>query len=201
MQSKKFVPYLIFGMVILTLILAAGSFSKTAVSAKAPDSTVGYVNMELIQKELPDYIDLADVAKYKEAELTQLKSLYNIQLEGASRDLKNKAEKEKAGKSSEEQAKIEQKYQEQLQVKFNDLNNQLNQKAKEINEYLNQQKAAVMEKLQKTIEAVATDMKLTLVLDKNACLYGGVDITQKVLDQAKANSKTDSKTTNSKSGK
>jgi Skp family chaperone for outer membrane proteins len=83
----------------------------------------------------------------------------------------------------------------------------LSLKNNEITEYLSKQKDALSEKLKKVIEAVATDMKLTLVLDKSARLYGGVDITQAVLDKAKAgnsDTKTDSKTdtkTNPKTGK
>jgi Skp family chaperone for outer membrane proteins len=201
MQSKKIITFLTVGMVILAGIFVVGSFSRNTISAKAPDSTVGYVDMERIQKELPDYIDFMKVAKDKEAEFNFYKSYLNKQLEGFNRDLTAKADQEKNGKSAEEKTKIDQKFQEQMQAKLNELNNQLSQKNNEISEYLNQQKNIVMDKLKKVIETVATDLKLTLVLDKSARLYGGVDITQAVLDKAKADTKTETKSTNSKTGK
>ena len=194
MQFKRLIPFLAFGLFILTVIMMVGSFSRAAISAKAPDPTVGYVDMDRIQKEHPDFIDLAGVVKDKEAELNFFKSYLNKQLDGITRDLKSKMEQEKAGKTAEEQAKIEQKYQEQFQAKGNELNNQLGQKTAEVNSYINQQKEAAMDKLRKTVEQVANDMKLTLVLDKSARLYGGVDITQVILDKVKGSGKTDSKT-------
>lgn len=192
MQSKKVITFLILGMVVLSGILL-----NTISAAKAPDSTVGYVDMERIQKEHPDFISLAAVLKDKEAELNFFKSYLNKQLDGITRDLQNKMVQEKTGKTAEEQSKIEQKYQEQFQVKSGELNNQLGQKNNEIAEYLNQQKTVIMDKLKKIIETVSADKKLTLVLEKSARLYGGVDITQAVLDKAKS----DTKTTNSKTGK
>jgi Skp family chaperone for outer membrane proteins len=196
MQLKKVVTYLVLGIVVLTGVILIGNFSRNTISAaaKAPDSTVGYVDMERIQKEHPDFINLAAVLKDKEAELNFFKSYLNKQLDGITRDLRSKMDQEKTGKTAEEQTKIEQKYQEQFQVKSSELNNQLGQKSNEISEYVNQQKGAMLDKLKKVIETVATDMKLTLVLDKSARLYGGVDITQAVLDKAKADSKTNPKT-------
>jgi Skp family chaperone for outer membrane proteins len=208
MQLKKVITYVVLGIAVLTGVVLFGNFSRNnTIAAKAPDSTVGYVDIERIQKELPEYIDFMKVAKDKEAEFNFYKSYLNKQLESYNRELTAKAEQEKNGKTTEEKAKIDQKYQEQMQTKLNELNNQLSLKNNEITEYLSKQKDALSEKLKKVIEAVATDMKLTLVLDKSARLYGGVDITQAVLDKAKAgnsDTKTDSKTdtkTNPKTGK
>lgn len=203
MQLKKVITYLILGVLVLTGVILIGSFSRDTISAaaaKTPDSTVGYVDMERIQKEHPDFINLAAVLKDKEAELNFFKSYLNKQLDGITRDLRSKMDQEKTGKTAEEQTKIEQKYQEQFQVKSSELNSQLAQKSNEITEYINQQKSTILDKLKKVIEVIAADKKLTLVLDKSARLYGGVDITQAVLDKAKADSKTDTKT-NSKTGK
>ena len=200
MQLKKVITVFTLGVAVLAAVILIGSFSGDAIFAKAPDSTVGYVDMERIQKELPEYIEFLKVAKDKEAEFNYYKGYLNKQLEGYNRDIATKAEQEKNGKSAEEKNKIDQKYQELVQTKLNELNNQLSAKNNEITEYLNQQKNALMEKLKKVIDAVAADLKLTLVLDKNARLYGGADITQAVLDKAKADAKNDSKT-NSKSGK
>lgn len=200
MQLKKVITYLTMGVAVLAGVILIGNFSRNTISAKAPDSTVGYVDMERIQKELPEYIEFLKVAKDKEAEFNFYKSYLNKQLEGYNRDISAKAEQEKNGKSADEKAKIDQKYQEQIQAKLTDLNNQLNAKNNEITEYLNQQKNVVMEKLKKIIDTVAADLKLTVVLDKNALLYGGTDITQTVLDKAKSNGKADTKT-NSKTGK
>lgn len=190
MKSKKMFSMLIFGLAVLTVFVLIGGFSRATLSAaKAPDSTIGYVDMDRIQKEHPDFISLMSVINLKEDEFNKFRSYLNSQLEGVQKDLNSQMEQEKEGKSSDDQAKIEQKYQEQFQVKQDDLKNQLNQKNAEITDYINQQKAAVMDKLKKVCEAVADDLKLTLVLDKSALLCGGQDITQNVLDKVKANAK------------
>jgi len=190
MKSKKIFSMLIFGVAILTVIVMAGGFSRAVFSAvKAPDSTIGYVDMDRIQKEHPDFISLMSVINLKEDEFNKFRSYLNSQLEGIQKDLNTQMEQEKEGKSSDDQAKIEQKYQEQFQTKQNELKNQLNQKNSEINDYINQQKTTVMDKLKKVCQEVADENKLTLVLDKSALLCGGTDITQNILDKVKANAK------------
>ncbi len=199
MQLKKLIMVLVPGVAILAIILFAGSFSWAAATTKAPNSTIGYVNMDRIQKEHPDFISFAELVKDKEAEFNFFQSYLNKQLEGISRDLKNKIEQEKSGKSATEQSKIEQKYQDEFQKKTAELKNQLTQKNTEITSYVNQQKKVIMDKLTKTIEEIAKDKNLTLVLDKSACYYGGIDITGDVLDKVKANQSNTDK--NGKSGK
>jgi Skp family chaperone for outer membrane proteins len=190
MQSKKLLTLFTFGIAIMSITVVVGSFSKAAVPAKAPDATIGYVDMDRIKKEHPGFINLAEVVKDKEAELNFAKSYSSKQMEIYGRDLKTKMDRETAGKSLNEQEKIEEKYGDQLQAKSKELNTQLSQKTTDINNYINQKRDALMAALRKTVEEVAADMKLTLVLDKAACLYGGVDITQAVLDKAKAGAKT-----------
>jgi outer membrane protein len=190
---------LCLGVVILTVILLVGGFSWAASSTKAPDSAIGYVDMERIQKEHPDFIGFTDLVKDKEAEFNFFQSYLNKQLESISRDLKSKIEQEKSGKSAVEQSKIEQKYQDEFQKKTMELKNQLTQKNNEITGYVSQQKKAIMDKLTKMIEEIAKNKNLTLVLDKSVRFYGGIDITSDVLDKVKANTPNGDK--NGKSGK
>jgi Skp family chaperone for outer membrane proteins len=198
MQSRKSTTILLLGMVSLIVILFVGSFTRAA-STKAPDSTIGYVDMERIQKEHPDFISLAELIKDKEAEFSFFQSYLNNKLEGISRDLKAKIDQEKTGKSADEQSKIEQKYQDEFQKKTMELKNQLTQKNNEITGNISQQKKVVMDKLTKMIEEIAKNKNLTLVLDKSTRFYGGIDITSEVLDKVKVNPTSSDK--NDKSGK
>ena len=182
MQSKKWLAILAFAVVALTLIVFFGNYSGTHAANKV-DSTIGYVDMDRIQKEHPDFISLGKLLKTKENELNSFKAYLNTQLESISNDLNSNMTQEKKGKTPEEQSKIQKKYEDMYQAKTNDLNKQLMDKSNEINGYLNQQKTETMAKLTKTVEEVAGEMKLTLVLDKSARIYGGVDITQAVLDK------------------
>ena len=133
MKINKQFTFLGFSIVILTVVLLLGSLTWAATkTAKTSNSPVGYVDMERIQKEHPDFISFAELVKDKEAEFNFFKNYLNKQLEGLSKDLQKKVDQEKSGKSADEQAKIQQKYQEEFQKKSGELNNQLTQKNNEI---------------------------------------------------------------------
>ncbi len=194
MKINKQFTFLGFAIVILTVVLLLGSLTWAATkTAKTSNSPVGYVDMERIQKEHPDFISFAELVKDKEAEFNFFKNYLNKQLEGLSKDLQKKVDQEKSGKSADEQAKIQQKYQEEFQKKSGELNNQLTQKNNEISGYLSQQRKVITDKLMNIIEEIAKEKDLSLVVDKSTRFYGGNDITDEVLKKVKAsgNGKTD----------
>lgn len=195
MQTRKGLMVLVFGMVVLIVAMFVASFTWAAPSTtKALNSSVGYVNMERIEKEHPDFISLGEMQKDKESEMNFFTNYLNKQLEGIYKDLKTKADQEKTGKLADEQAKIEQRYDDEFQKKKGELNNQLTQKNNEVSGYLSQQKKTVMDKLTQTIETIVTEKNLTIVLDKRTLYYGGIDITQDVLDKVKVSTPNNDKT-------
>jgi Skp family chaperone for outer membrane proteins len=190
MKFKKFQGYFLVGVVILAVV---GVFSSFAGAATKNDS-IGFVDMDRLQNELPDFSKLKDIAKDKTAELNYFRGYLFSQQQSAAKDLEKKATADKVGKSADEQAAIDKRLQDDNSKTINDVNSQIQKKYDEFQQYINDQKTIVLEKVKKTIAAVADDQKLTLVLEKNVCFYGATDITQAVIDKAKKQEAAASKT-------
>lgn len=184
-MSNRLKMVLLGGIVMLVTVMAMSGFVGAA--AQTPTSTIGFVDSERLQSELQDYKDLQNVLKDKQAEYNLFQS-YLFQKHGSElKALDDQAKQEKEGKSTDEQAAIDKKYKDEAQKKADDVKAQLDQKRTEIQKFLNDQKKSVDDKIKKIIADVATDKKLTAVLDKNALLYGGTDITDAVIEKAKKN--------------
>lgn len=182
-MSNRLKMGLFGGVVILMIALAMSSFVGAA--SQNATSTIGFVDSERLQAELPDYKNLQDVLKDKQSEFNLFQS-YLFQKHGSElKALDEQAKKEKDGKSADEQAAIDKKYKDEAQKKADDIKTQLDQKRSEIQKFLNDQKKSVDEKMKKVIADVAADKKLTAVMDKNALYYGGTDITDAVIEKAK----------------
>jgi outer membrane protein len=194
MEFKKRMKWIGFGVIVIAVIFAVNMLAYAAVKptpvVKSPESTVGYVDMDRIQKEYPDFIKLAEITKDQQELFDMTQNSIKKQLDIVTKEIKDRAEKEKAGKTAEEQTKIDQKYQAELQSKSNELTAQLKQKYDEIMKYITEQTKAAKVKVDETVSEVAKEKKLTIVLDKKVVFYGGVDITQAVLDKAKGISNT-----------
>lgn len=181
MKFKRFHGYFLVGVVILAVVVLFSSY----VGAATKNDTVGYVDMQKLQSELPDFLKLQDIAKDKTSELNYFRGYLFSQQQSNAKELEKKATADKVGKKAEEQAVIDKRLQDDNSKNINDVNAQIQKKYDELQQYMNDQKALALEKVKKIIAAVADEKKLTLVLEKNLCFYGGIDITQAVIDKAK----------------
>jgi Skp family chaperone for outer membrane proteins len=189
MKTKKWLEFLVGAVAILTLVVLVTSFTG-AVSAK--DSTignVGYVDVVKLHQEMPDFTNLEAVMKEKESGFKYFQGYLFSQHRTAVKGLQDKATAEKDGKTPEEQAAIDNKLQEDLKKKSDELNAQLEKERSKIMQELNDMKNTADEKTKTIISEVAKDKKLGIVFDKNAVLYGGTDITDEVIAQGKKKAK------------
>jgi Skp family chaperone for outer membrane proteins len=194
MKTKKWLEFLVGMVAILTVVILVTSFTG-AVSAKDSSiGNVGYVDVDKLHQQLPDFNNLEAVMKEKESGFKYFQGYLFSQHRTAVKDLQDKATAEKEGKTPEEQAAVDNKLQEDLKKKSDELNAQLEKERSKIMQELNDLKSKADEKTKTLISEVAKDKKLGIVFDKNAVLYGGTDITDEVIAQAKkAAQKADTK--------
>ncbi|MGE5582263.1 MAG: OmpH family outer membrane protein [Bacillota bacterium] len=184
MKFRGFERYFVLGIAVLAVVALASSLAG---AASKSDSTIGYVDMERLQNELPDFLKLKETIKDKQAEFNYYRGYLYQQQQTAAKELEKKATADKAGKNTDEQAAIDKRYQDDVKKKTDELSGLLQQKGSEIEKYINDQKNAAMDNVNKIIAEVAGEKKLTMVLDKSARYFGGIDITQAVIDKAKKN--------------
>ena len=179
MKTKNLIKFLIAGMVVVSVAILAGSISMAA------SASIAVFDMERIQNEFPDLVKLQQQYKDKDSEFNLFRGYLYQQQQSQINDLVAKANREKNGKSAEEQAAIDKRLQDAKNKLTDDLNKQLEQKRAEFVKVLSDQKQLAIENLDKLIAEIAKEKKYTLVIEKSSVHYGGEDITQLILDKAK----------------
>lgn len=150
------IGFSVVGVLIIIGMVLFGNFSN----AGAASVSIGYVDMETLQKELPDYQSLKQTFQDKESEFKLFQGYIYQEHQTAVKDLERKYSQEKSGKSDDVQATLDKKMQSEIQKKAEELNRRLTEKRNEIQTYLQQQDQAVWEKVQKLIGEVAEDKSL-----------------------------------------
>jgi Skp family chaperone for outer membrane proteins len=181
MKLNKLSAHFVVGVVILAVVVLFSSYAGAA----AKNDSIGYVDMQKLQTELPDFLKLQEIAKDKTSELNYFRGYLFTQQQSSAKELEKKATADKVGKKPDEQAAIDKKLQDDNNKNINDINAQIQKKYDELQQYMNEQKESALERVKKIIATVADQKKLSLVLEKSLCFYGGTDITQAVIDQAK----------------
>jgi outer membrane protein len=178
----KKVGGLILGLGILAFIgmFLFNNFS----SATAASITIGYVDMDQLRKELPDYQNLQQTIKDKESEFNLFRGYIYQEHQTAIKDLERRISKEKSGKSADVQEELDKKQQNEIKKKTEELNARLSDKLAEIQGYLRKQEQAVQDKVDQLINEVAKDKKVSVVLDKKVVYHGGKDLTKDVIKAA-----------------
>lgn len=181
MSLKKIPGHFLVGIVILAVVVLFSSY----VGAAPKNDSIGYVDMQRLQNELPDFLKLQEIAKDKTSELNYFRGYLFSQQQSDAKELEKKATAEKVGKNAAEQDAIDKKLQDDNNKKISEVNAQIQKKYDELQKYMNDQKNAALERVKGIIAKVAEEKKLSLVLEKSLCFYGGTDITQTVIDKAK----------------
>ncbi|HYH03990.1 MAG TPA: OmpH family outer membrane protein [Bacillota bacterium] len=190
MKTKKWLELLVAGIAILTLVMLLTSVTG---AASSNTGSIGFVDMEKLQNELQEFKNFQAVVKEKENSYKLYQGYIFSEHNSAIKVLQDKATSEKNGKSADEQATIEKRFQDDVKKKLDDTNGKLEKERAKIMEELKGLREKADENTKKLIGEVAADKKLTVVLEKNSVLFGGTDITDQVIEQAKKNEKKESK--------
>jgi len=191
---KKVGGLISFSVIGVLLVIGMILFNNFSGPAQAAASVkVGYVDMEILQAELPDFQSLKQTIKDKESEYNLFRGYVYQEHQSAVKDLEKKFNQQKSGKSADEQATIDKKMQSEIKKKTEELNARLSEKLAEIQGYLKQKDQEVWDKVQKLIGEVAEEKKISVVMDKKVIYHGGKDLTKDVIEKAKKQAEEDLK--------
>ncbi len=188
------ISFSVIGVILIIGMVLFGNFS----GAKAASVSIGYVDMETLQKELPDYQSLKQTFQDKESEFKLFQGYIYQEHQTAIKDLEKRYNQDKSGKSDDVKATLDQKMQSEIKKKAEELNRRLTEKRNEIQSYLQEQDEAVWEKVQKLISEVAKDKNVAVVVDKKSVYHGGKDLTKDVIGKAKKQAEEELKNTKTK---
>jgi Skp family chaperone for outer membrane proteins len=187
MKTKRWLGFLVASTAIVAMMMMFGS--NTGAASKTDLNKVGFVDVNKLHNELPDFQNFEEIMKEKENGFKSFQGYVLSQHRVALKELQNKVASEKKGKSAEEQAAIDKRYQEDVKKKTDELNDKLEKERNKIVRELNTQKKKADARMQEIINDVAGDKKLSIVFDKNAVLFGGTDITEAVIAKAQKDTK------------
>jgi outer membrane protein len=177
---KRLLPIvLIIGFVLLItgLVLANGG------------STVGYLDMQRIQQELPAFQELQDLIKRRNVEFNYFGNYLQTQQDNEFVALEKEKEAESKGKSEAERKEIEAKYQEKAMAISKDYQNKLETENNRLSAEIQGQHDEIMAAINRTLEAIAKKEGYAIILEKSVVYYGGEDITEQVIEALRKDKK------------
>ncbi len=171
---RQFYKFAVFSIIIVLIGISINGvvFGK--------ELKIGFVDMERLHAEIPFYQELEDVLKAKDVELERFRGdLYKEYIQFY-QVREQKYNWEKLDKLSG-QDDVTERFQSDLKIKMNGLNNRLEQKKQEIDNFKTEQSQALTTKIDKLINDYSKHKKLAMVIDKKLVLYGGTDITNDII--------------------
>ncbi|SJZ47616.1 OmpH family outer membrane protein [Selenihalanaerobacter shriftii] len=162
--------------IMLIVVMGAGAFALFSPKASAKSEikeSIAYVDMQYLFENHPD--------------IPAVKSKLNQDLQGLQQQLKGELQSKIEQVQGAEKQKLVQQYQQKLNVEANKRQKQL---LKPIND-----------EIKATIDEIAKEQGIAVVLQKDMIIYGGTDLTSQVLDRLKAKNKADKQETSKKNDK
>lgn len=170
---KKLLPVVLvigFALVITGLVAASGG------------STVGYLDMQRIQQELPAFQELQELLQRKNAEFNSYGNYLQMQQNNEFAALEKEKEVECEGKSEAERKEIEAKYQAKAMEISKSYQNKLETENNRLSAEVQGQHDEIMVAIERTLETIAKKAGYAIILEKSVVYYGGEDITEQVIE-------------------
>lgn len=170
--TKKIVPMvLVMGLV----------FAITGLVTANGGSTVGYVDMQRLQKELSLFQDFQELLQQKNAEYNSFGTYLQTQQNNELSALEKQKEAEIKGKSEAERKEIEAKYQEQALKLIKSYQQKLEAENARLSGEVQAKHDEILARIEKTLEEIAKKEGYAIILEKTVVYYGGVDLTEQVI--------------------
>ncbi|NLM37432.1 MAG: OmpH family outer membrane protein [Firmicutes bacterium] len=170
--TKKLVPVLLMiGLV----------FAITGLVTANGGKTVGYIDMQRLQNELPLFKDWQELLQQKNAEYNSFRTYLETQQNNELSALKKQQEAELKGKAEAERKEIEAKYQEQAISIIKKYQQKLEAENARLTSELQVKHEEIVAKIEATLEGIAKKEGYAIILEKSVVYYGGEDLTEQVI--------------------
>ena len=172
-----------YGVLGLLLLLAGLLLISLPGEAKK-DADVGYIDMEHLQQVLPKFIEAQQYYREMEVELRSFAQYKETEFRNTMARWEREKEQELKGKEGKEREEIELKYTSRIEQEIAKVEKEIEKKRQELLSLAYQKMDETRRWLEGIVETVADEEGVSLVLEKSAVFYGGVDLTEKVLQAA-----------------
>lgn len=166
------------------MLLLAGVLSISLPGEAKKGAEVGYIDMERLQQTLPQFVEAQQFYREMETELRSFAQYKETEFRNLMARWEREKEQELKGKEGEAKEEIELKYQTKVEQEISKVEKEIEQKRQELLSRAYQKMDETRRWLEGIVETVADEEGISLVLEKNAIFYGGVDLTDKVLQAA-----------------
>lgn len=181
-MAKWLIPTLLISVLALVISGLVGAQSKNK-------STVGYIDMQRLQQELPQFSELQDLLTRKNAEFNQFGNYLQTQQNNELIQLEKEKNLEIKGKSQNEIKAIEEKYQKKAMQVAEANQKKLEAENTRLSGEVQAKHEEILASIQKVLEEIVKKEGYSIVLEKSVVYYGGEDLTDKVIAGFKATGK------------
>ena len=179
-MNKKMKKWLIpvVGMAVLVLAL-------TGLVSAQTKTTIGYIEKQRLQEELPQYQELQELFESKQVEFNSFGAYIQTQLNNELSKLEKDKNNEVKGKSEAEVKAIEAKYQEKAEKTIPSYQQRLDEENDRLIGELRIKEEEIDNKIRKVLGEIANKNGYAIILEKSVVYWGGVDLTDQVLTALK----------------
>ena len=169
---KRLIPFIVVSGLALAITGLVTAQSK---------STVGYIDMQRLQQELPVFQELQEFLQQKNDEFNS----YGIYLQTQQRNEFAALEKERAteikGKSEAERKEIEAKYEEKAAEIAKNYQRKLEAENTRLSGEVQAKHDEILAEIEKILEEIAKKGGYAVILEKSVVYFGGTDLTEQVI--------------------
>lgn len=175
-MTKWLIPVVLIAILALTISSLVSAQSKM---------TVGYIEMQRLQQELPQYQELQELFESKNAEFNTFGAYIQTQHNNELSKLDKEKNAEIKGKSEAEVKAIEAKYLEKAEKLVATYQQKLEEENNRLAGEVRVKEEEIISKIRKALEEICNKNGYSVVLEKSVVYYGGEDLTDQVIADLK----------------
>lgn len=173
-MAKWLIPTALIAVLALVISGLVGAQSKTK-------SSVGYIDMQRLQEELPQFRELQEFLNRKNAEFNSFGNYLQTQQNNELLQLEKEKNAEIKGKSQNEIKAIEEKYQKKAMQVAEANQKKLETENSRLSGEVQAKHEEILASIKKVLEEIVKKEGYSIVLEKSVVYYGGEDLTDKVI--------------------